>query len=661
MDLLEDVVILFGTLVMTLSLCKLLRIPLVLGFLLGGVLCGPHGLGWVSDPRRVEALSEIGVALLLFSVGMEFSPQALSRISKAMFVGGSLQVSFTVLIIALVGVAVGLGLEKGLFWGMVIALSSTAIVIKSLQEKTEMDSPHGQVALGILIFQDLMIVPMMLTLPTLSALQTGAWDWGMGLRALKGVFVMLAATLMGWIVAPRVLFRVATLRSREMFLLTVLGFCFFMTWFAHRQGLSPAIGALLGGLVISQSELSHEAMGNILPFRDVFMSFFFASIGMLLQPLVLLQEPLSVGLGCLGVVAFKATVITAVGLALNLPLKRAVTLGVGLSQIGELSLILANSGQDLGLISMSSYQALLGVSVITMGMTPFLIRWGHTLGEKVQSRRWLSRRVGLANGRPRGPEGVPEGHLVVVGFGLNGRNIVMAAKAAGIPYVIVEMNPNTVREQRSKGEPIVFGDASYEPVLEAAHVERAKVLVIVINDPGSVRGIIKAAKGLNPGLHVIVRTRYLEEVEALYRVGADEVIPEEFETSVEIFARVMRLFLVPESEVEKMVQEIRSEGYQMLRSLSPSGITVCDLGEILGEVEVRSIRVAEGSPLAGKTLTETALRRRHGATVMAIKRGHHTLVDPDPEFIISAGDILVVMADAPGVREVARLASGKGN
>ena len=655
MDLLLEVVILLAAAVGALLLCGILKAPLLLGFLGVGLVAGPHGLGWVSSPYRVEMLAEVGVALLLFSVGMEFSQENLSRIQRAMFQGGTLQVGGTVGLSFLIGILAGWEPGLALLAGMLVALSSTAIVIRSLQERAEFDSPHGQNALGILIFQDLMIVPMMLALPLLAGTEAVGGNPPGGLEALQGMGFMFLVTVAGWKVVPFILSQVARARSKEMFLLALLAVCFFMAWFAHAQGLSPAIGALLAGLMISRSEFSHEALGNVIPFRDVFMSFFFVSMGMLMDPKFLLREPLWILCGAVILVILKSAVAMGTGMALGLPLRTVILLGVSISQVGELSFILAQAAVTRGIMSQGLYQGFLAVAVLTMGATPLLIRMAHVLSSLAMKwKGWPERFYGSPGLGPT-PRDNLQGHLVIVGFGLNGRNLARAARTGGIPYLVIETNLQTVRGQRAKGEPIVYGDASHEPVLQAAGIQRARVLVIVINDPGAVRRIVTVARRASPGLHIIARTRYLQEVEPLYGLGADEVIPEEFETSVEIFTRVLRRYLVPEDEVERAVAEIRAEGYEMLRSPAAVSSTLCDLGAVSSGIEVRSLRVKEGSGAVGRSLAELELRRSYGITVLAIRRGQEFIVDPDPTAPLMANDVLVVLAGPQGISTVARV------
>ncbi len=654
-SLLEQIAGLFGILIGTLALCKVFRLPSLLGFFVGGMISGPNGLGLVGESLKVASLAEIGVALLLFTIGMEFSQETFSRLQRAMLLGGSIQIAGTTGIVVVLGQMAGLPMQKAIFAGMLVSLSSTAIVVRSLEEGAKLQSPQGQSALGILISQDLMIVPMMLAIPVLGAAGGSTWDTGAAMRALGGLVIMSAAAGLGWRLVPGALFLIARARSREMFLLALLALCFFMTWLAHSQGLSPAIGALLAGILISRSDFAHEALGNVLPFRDVFVSFFFASIGMMLDVRSLLANPVLIGIGTLGLVLTKAVVATVAGMLLRLPVRVAVGMGFGLSQIGELSFILAQSGLAEDLISHRGYQVFLAISVITMAATPVLLGAGERLGEVMASLPWLSRWATGEAGSGSNEKESLHGQLIIVGFGLNGRNLAKAAKAVGIPYVIVEMNPKTVKEERRKGEPIIFGDASHEAVLREAGIHNARTIVIAINDPGALRSTVLVARKLNPGINIIARTRYIQEVDALYALGADHVIPEEFETSIEIFTRVLRNYLVPEQEVEKLVREIRSERYEMLRKPLAVGSTLCQLGDMLGDVEVRALRVQDGSEVVGKTLSELALRRNHGVTVVALKRGSEWRVDPDPHEPIAAEDVLLVLARAEGVRKIQRL------
>jgi CPA2 family monovalent cation:H+ antiporter-2 len=419
----------------------------------------------------------------------------------------------------------------------------------------------------------------------------------------------------------------------------------------------------MAGLVISESEYSHQALSNVLPLRDLFTSFFFVSVGMLFNLEVVRAEPLSIAVGSLGVLAVKGAVAAVAALALGYPLRVVLIAGLALSQIGEFSFLLSRVGVEYGLLDTRGYQLFLAVSVLTMLMTPLVIAAAPRLAAAVTRLPWPRR---LQDGFAAGALGLKEGpgtgladHLIITGFGVNGRNVARAARAATIPYVIVEMNPETVAQERSRGEPIYYGDGSQEEVLDHAGVGRARVLVTTVPDAATTRSTISLARQLSPALHIIARTRFLQEVEPLYELGADEVIPEEFETSVEIFTRVLNQYLVPREEIERFAAEVRTNGYGLFRrSDEGEGPTLAALRPHLHGVEIANLEVAAGSALAGRTLAEVDLRRVHGATAVAVYRGEQLQAGPDGVFRIEAGDELVVLVPPRRLPEVLALARG---
>ncbi len=652
--LLSDLIVIFALCALAVWLGQRLRQPAVVGFLLAGLLAGPHGLGLVKDLDAVEAAAELGVVLLMFTIGMEFSFRNLLQIKRSLFWGGSVQVGLTVLAGLGAGWLAGRGLGQGLFWGCLAALSSTAIVLKLWQERAALDSPPGRVSLAILIFQDLVVIPMMLAVPLLAGqgLEAGGAAAGQGgwWLAAKGAGVMvLLAAGAKWLV-PWALDQVAATRNSELFLVAMVLLCLAVAGLTSWAGLSLALGAFLAGLIISESPYSHQALGSILPLRDIFTSLFFVSVGMLLDLRVVGQQPVALGLATLGVVAAKALAAGAAVLALGLPLRVAVPAALGLAQVGEFSFILAEQGRAHGLLGPAEHQWFLVVSVLSMCVTPPLLGLGARLGARLGERKGLGR----AEAEPE--DGSSAQGVLVVGFGINGQNVARACQAAGIPYLVLEMNPETVRRQRELGEAIVYGDAMRPAVLEHFGARKARVLVVTMADPVATRSIVASARALNPDLYVIVRTRFAQEIAQLRALGADEVIVEEYETALEIFTRVLRRFWVPREEMARLVEELRSEGYEMLRGVTPADkASVCDIRCYLGDAELETITVRSGAALEGRTIAEMELRGRHGVTVLALRRGGEVLSNPEASTRLAAGDLAVVMGPASRIAAVAAL------
>jgi CPA2 family monovalent cation:H+ antiporter-2 len=636
-----------------LYLCHLARIPVIVGFLLTGIISGPQGLGVITDVASVRELAEVGIIILLFTIGIEFSFQNLRQLRRPALMGGSLQIGFTALAAALIAAQAGLPAGEAVLIGFIVSLSSTAIVMRILQERAEIDTPHGGAVLGILVFQDLMVVPMMLLLPVLAGF--GGLGAGLPLSKVIELGGVLLLLFVSWKTVPWILYQVTRTRSRELFLLTLIVIGLSIALLTYRAGLSLALGAFLAGLIISESEYSHQALSNLLPFRDVFMSIFFISVGMLLDVKFFFLSPVAVILLALAAIGIKALFAGAASGFTGLPLRTMIIAGLCLGQVGEFSFILSESALRAGLLPQGHYQIILAASILTMLATPFIIRWAPRLAELAARLRFLrGLDIGVLQGT-RKQRYSESDHLVIVGFGINGRNIAKAARKGGIPYVIIEMNPVVIREETAKGEPIFYGDATQENILEHANIGEARCLVIVINDPAAAARITWVARRVNPGIYIIVRTRFLREIERLAGLGANEVIPEEFETSVEIFSRVMRNYMLPRDEIEELISEIRADQYDMLRTLSQEAGTCTDFRACLPELKLASLRMPADSPLTDKTLAQTEMRKKFGVTLLALVRDRETFFNPAPDIVFRTGDVLFLAGLQQNIRNIERL------
>jgi len=640
--ILTDLVIIFGLSIVVLFICHQLRVPVTVGFILTGILAGPHLLGLIKAIHEVEILAEIGVILLLFTIGVEFSFANLLQIRQSVLVAGPIQVAATCLAGLLLALQVGKTMGEAVFIGFLVSLSSTAIVLKLLQERAEVDTPHGRTSLGILIFQDIIIVPMMLLVPLLAGASENIGVSFLILLAKGVIIIALVIASAKWVV-PHVLYQIARTGNRELFLLSIVLICTAVAWLTAQAGLSLALGAFLAGLIVSETEYSHQALGNILPFRDVFASFFFISIGMLLDVDFLLKNPGIIALLTLGVLLVKAILAGSAALFLKFPLRTAVLVGLALCQVGEFSFILSKVGQSQGLFSGDSYQLFLDVTIITMVATPLMMALAPRAADFIL-RLPLPQRLKLgAHLSEEIDKSIPGDHLIIVGFGVSGRNLARAAKTGGIPYVIIEMNPETVRRERESGEPIFYGDATQEEILKHANIKEARVIVVVINDPAATRRIVSLARSLNPRAYIIVRTRYLQELQSLFELGADDVVPEEFETSVEIFTLVLRKYLVAKEEIERFVTQVRADGYLVLRGISRESDSFSDGVRHLHDFAISTFRLSERAPLAGKSLAQVELRKKYGVTVLAIRRDSQMLPNPEPDMQLLRNDLLIVM------------------
>jgi CPA2 family monovalent cation:H+ antiporter-2 len=641
-EFIRDLVVIFGVSIAVVLVFHRLRLPSIAGFLLAGALVGPSGLNLVDNTARVELLAEVGVALLLFSIGLDISLARLARIRVFALSGGGLQVMVTVALITVtVYVLTGASLRESIFWGFLIALSSTAIVLKLLMDRGELDAPHGRLALAILVFQDLIVVPMMLILPLLGgALAGGPVEIAITLsRSLLLIGVILLAAR--WVV-PKALAVVVRARSRELFVIAVLLICAGSAWAAETQGLSLALGAFIAGMVISESEYSHQALADIMPFRDSFISLFFVSIGMLLDLRTFMQMWPVLLLLTVGVLVLKGAVAGGVTLALGYPFRVAVLVGLALSQVGEFSFVMAQTGRHFGLLSPEGNQQFLAISIATMIVTPLLIQWGPAVLMRAGSAASLPAWMNKASPDDAPSPSVParRDHVIIAGFGLNGRNLARVLKEAGIPYVIVDLYADTIRRGQAQGEPMYYGDVTQREVLERLGIEHARLLVLAVSDPFATRRVIPVARQANPEIHIVARTRYVREVEELLRLGADQVVPEEFETSLEIFELVLREYSVPPRDIKRKQEEIRREGYARLRREAMEPYT--GHGELPIEVDVHYQPVHSGSPLIGRRLADLRLHNYGGVHVPAIIRQGRTHAGPDGAWRLEADDCLVM-------------------
>jgi CPA2 family monovalent cation:H+ antiporter-2 len=637
---LNALVIIFGVSAISVFLLHRLRVPSLVGFIAAGCLIGPYGLGFVEDVRAIEILADIGVILLLFVVGIEFSIKDLMKRKKTVLLGGGGQIALTIAVSAALTYPYAGNLRSAVFFGFLVALSSTAIVLKMLLERGEMDTPHGRAMVGILIFQDLCVVPLMLFTPALAGGAVDVLD--IALTFLKAAAIIAIVLLAAKWVVPLVLHQVVHTRSKELFLITVILMCMGIALLTSSFGLSLALGAFLAGLVISESEYAMEATAEILPFKDSFMGLFFVSIGMLIDTRYISENWLKVALAVLVIFAIKAASTTASLLAVKAPPRTSVQSGLGLAQIGEFSFVLAAVGRAAGLMSEDSFHLFLSASVITMAVTPFVLKASHPVSLWVASTALFSRWGRTVKEEAR-PHGRLSEHVIIVGFGLNGRNLARTLKETGIDYVVLELNSDTVREEKKRGEPIYFGDGTSREILHMLGIERARLLVVAISDPASTRKIVAMARKANPSIHILVRTRYLSEVEDLISLGADEVIPEEFETSVEIFSRVLHHYGIPRNIITDSIEGIRNDGYKVLRTQELPKKAFKERQALLSEIETETYLIKEGSSLAGHSLREIQLRSRTGATAMAVQREGVIHQNPEPNFILKEKDIVLLV------------------
>lgn len=630
----QDIVVILLVSLPIIFLFKKINIPSIVGFLIAGMIIGPHGFKLINDSDSINAMAQMGVIALLFTIGLEISFKDLARMKKFVFVAGTLQVVLTIIISALISMSIGLSTSLSIFIGMLISVSSTSVILTLLTQSNELDAPHGQIALSVSIFQDLAVVAMVLSLPLLAGQDDFRWTTTLYqlLFAFGAVGMIFVAAKF---IIPYVMIHLARARMREVFTIGTILILLGTAYLTFSIGLSFALGAFIAGLILSESDYSSQIVSDILPFKDVFISLFFVSVGLLLNIQLVLAYPLPIILISIGIIGLKAIIVFFIILLIKYPVRIAVMSALMLAQIGEFAFVLAQEGNRAGIIDAEYYNAFLASSIFTMIMIPIMFKLAPVIGFK-------SSRLEPHKKRRDKEKEKFSGHVVIAGYGLNGRNLTRVLKETGIKYIVVEMNPDTVREEKQKGERIIFGDISKIEILEDVCVDKANVLVFAISDPGTTRRSLSLAKQINPNIYTVVRTRYVNEIEELARLGADAIIPEEFETSLEIFRKVLQKYHIPLNIIMKQVAMIRNESYKLLRKDEKEPTSFIHLDEILAAGLTETYFVNDDNPFIGKELSEINLRAETDATIIAIVRDGETITNPSGKEKLLAHDTLVI-------------------
>jgi CPA2 family monovalent cation:H+ antiporter-2 len=637
---LAELVVLLALAAAGAALFERLRLPSIAGFLVAGALVGPGGLGLVGDPAAVRTVAEAGVVFLLFEIGLELPVERLRRLLRSGVTAGALQVGATLAATAATAIALGIPWRTALVLGALIAMSSTALVVRQLSERSELDAPHGQLAVAILLFQDLCIVPFLLAVPLLASPEP------LGFAPIAGALAR-AALAGGAFYAvtrfalPRVLSAAAGLRSREVFSLVAVLVVAGAAVGAEGLGLGLAVGAFLAGLAASASPWGHQLFAEVLPLRGVLLGVFFTAVGMLLDVRLAWQHAGLVAALLAAATLLKAAVVAgSLGLVLRMPRRPSLLTALSLAQTGEFSFVLAAAAAGAGLLPGELSQAFIAASVLSLMATPFVMRAGPAL---LDGRRAASRRAPV--------EHALTGHVLVIGYGLAGRNLARVLQAIGIPWLAVDANPSSAAEARAQeAGRVVYGDATRPALLERLGVRSARIVVVAITDPLATRRIVALVRRLNPSARLIARTRYVRDIDTLQTLGASAVVAEELEAAIDLLTHVLREFGVASSAVASFVDELRDEGYALLQT--PPGVALDPwLAELLQQVATEWVEVpAAFAP--GQTLRQLALRSRSGASVLAVERAGVTLPNPAADHSLAAGDRLLVFGALP---EIARL------
>lgn len=632
----------------------LIRLPPIIGYLGAGVLLGPSGLG-VIRRDEVVALAELGLVLLLFTVGLELSPAPLVQMGRRLVVVTALQMELTTASVTLVMWFFEAGWAAAGLIGVAVSLSSTAIVLRHLSDRGEAESVAGAVTIGVLLLQDIVVIMLLIVLPLWAGAAQGGWaasfvKVGVALGSLAG------AVLICWRLTPLVVRVVLRHTSRESMTLLAVAAAVAGAWAAAAAGWSPALGACVAGLLLASTEVRHQLSAEAAPFREVFTSLFFISIGMLVDLRVASAMGAWLPLLVIAVVLAKSALATGAVAAAGWPLRLAAGVGLGLGTISEFSFVLLSEAHRLGLVTRELFERAAACTIGSMLAGALLIPASPRVSMIVL--RVLGRGSAAPPPAPDPADDLRD-HVVIVGYGLNGQNIARVLAATRVPFVVVELNPELATLARDAGHRVLVGDAARESILLHAGLATARALVVVINDRRVTRHIVAQAHKLRGELFILARTRYVAELEPLYRLGADLVIPEEFETSIEIFSHLLKVFAVPDNVIAQQVELVRAGRYSMLRGRSTDRAALDAWRRALELAVTQTYLLEDDSDACGRTVAELALRSRTGVTIVAVTRGGKPLLAPQPELRLERGDVLVLVGSHLQLERARRLLAAR--
>lgn len=636
---LQSVLILLATAVLIVVVFRSLRLPPMLGYLIVGVAIGPHALAWIPDTAEARQLAEIGVVFLMFSVGLEFSLPKLVTMRRVVFGLGTAQVVLTMLIVWAVAHTIGLDWRAGLILGGVLAMSSTAILAKILAERLELNSPHGRQIIGILLFQDLAVVPLLIVVPALAAgTEDLAADLGYALAkaaAVLALLLFLGQRLMrGWF------HLVARQKSAELFVLNVLLITLGLAYVTESAGLSLALGAFLAGALISETEYRHQVEIDIRPFRDVLLGLFFVTIGMLLDPRAVLENLPWVSLLLVVLLALKAGLIGGLSLLFEGNTGAALRTGLALAVCGEFGFVLLARADGLALIEPQTLQPVLAAMLLSMLVAPFMLERSAHLVRRWSRSDWMARAMQLHNIAVQAMGA--DQHVVICGFGRSGQNLARLLRQESIPFIALDVDPQRVKEAAAAGESVVFGDAARREVLVTAGLLRARALAVTYADTASALKILHHVQELRPGLPVVVRTLDDTDIDRLKEAGAVEVVAEIMEGSLILASTMLMLLGVPLNRVMQRMRETREQRYSLFRGFFRGITDEAEAGDQASEPRLHSVTIAPGAAAAGKKLGELELEGL-GVEVTAVRRRNVRTFPPERDTRVEEGDVLVLL------------------
>jgi CPA2 family monovalent cation:H+ antiporter-2 len=650
-DSLGGVIILLGVAVAAVWLVRRLHMPAALGYLLAGIFVGPHVLGWVPDNAGTSALGEIGIVFLLFTIGLEFSLSRLVSMRREVFLLGGLQVGVSLALAALVlYFFAGVRPVVAVLMGGAVAMSSTALVAKQLGEQLELRQIHGRLAIGVLLFQDLAVIPLLILIPALASSHSNLAASGLIFATVlgKGIAVVIVMILVARFVVRPLLLEVSSHHSGELFLLTSLLIALTAAWATQTTGLSLALGAFVAGAILAESAYRPQIEADIRPFRDILLGLFFITVGMYADPRLYLNHAPIILVGTLALIVFKTLIVLGAGRLLKAPLVSALRTGLVLGQGGEFGLALLTLGLSRGYLTGTTAQIAFNILVLSMIVSPLLVRYNEAIAS------WLS-----PSARPEPDidtsalavqESDMAGHVILVGYGRVGQNLARFLDEEGFAYVALDLDPKRVHEAHAGGDPVYFGDARQTSVLEAAGISRARALVVSYSEVETARTIIESVRRLRQDLPILVRTRDDSHLDELLQAGADEIIPETLESSLMVASHLLAVLGVPMRRILRRVTEVRSQRYALMRNVyRREDAAPLDNTHAFRE-QLDAITLGPGAPAQGRSLADLRLEEL-GVNVTALRRAGIVGREPDPETVLQPTDTLVLYGTPEAIRK----------
>lgn len=651
--LLEQAFLLLLVTVPVVALFWRLDLPPILAYLYVGVCIGPHSLGWFADNEWTEAIGNLGVLFLMFMLGLEFSLPKLIAMRNLVFGLGAAQMVLTIAVVAGAAWMLGMDTASALVIGAALAMSSTTIVVKQLAEQMEVDTPHSRAAISIALFQDVAVIPLLILVPTLAVDGEETISSALLLAVTKGVAVFLLMLMVGrWITRP--VFRaVAKTRSPELFTLTVLLVSMASAWAAHASGLSPVLGVFLAGMLLGETEFRHQVGADIRPFRDVLLGLFFITVGATLNVRILPDQWMAVLALAAAIIVTKAMLIAALAFAAGMPRVVAGRVGLVLAQAGEFGFVLLSLGLSMGLLAEESTQVVLAAMVLTMALSPLLIRHSGRISRFAFGRRRTAQDEAQAAHAVAEEAKELSRHVIICGYGRIGQSVGRFLDSEDLQYFALDLDPQRVQEARAAGFPVSYGDAANRDILEAAGLQRARALVVSFDEVGGALRVLEQVRQLRPGLPVLVRTGDDANLEPLLEAGATEVVPETLEASLMLAFHLLLLLNVPLAQVLRRMRLIRADRYRILREFFP-GEEVASLEDTeLERARLHTVTLPPAAYAAGRTLGELALEE-YGVKATAVRRQGVRALQPAVDTVLQGGDVLIMAGTAEGLERAER-------